>query len=137
MKVAAQTEKGWIRGALHPGEDREKIISILHHGKSQVLDGKLDLKVHEHLKRQARLPWDADWEVHALWEIQADHNLPELDCGARQEQSESNVNRNVFLHASREVTTTNSSPLLPLDAQRSRFGSSPLRRCPTCMETTF
>ena len=47
------------------------------------------------------------------------------------------LNRNVFLHASREVTTTNSSPLLPLDAQRSRFGSSPLRRCPTCMETTF
>ena len=52
MKVRAQAEKGWIRGALAPEEDREKIISILHHGKSQVLDGELDLKVHEHLKQE-------------------------------------------------------------------------------------
>ena len=52
MKVPAQAEKGWIRGALAPQEDREKVISILHHGKSQVLDGELDLKVHEHLKQK-------------------------------------------------------------------------------------
>ena len=51
MKVTTDTERGWIRGSLDAGEDREKIVSILHHGKSQVLDGALDLKVHEHLKQ--------------------------------------------------------------------------------------
>ena len=51
MKVATDAEKGWIRGSLDNGEDREQIVSILHHGKMLVLDGKLDLKVHEHLKQ--------------------------------------------------------------------------------------
>ena len=62
MKVATHAEKGWIRGSLDSGEDREKIISILHHGKTLVLDGKLDLKVHEHLK-QSPNPQHLDHEI--------------------------------------------------------------------------
>ena len=44
MKVVTEAEKGWIRGSLSEDEDREQIVSILHHGKAQILDGKLDLK---------------------------------------------------------------------------------------------
>jgi len=51
MKVSASVERGWIRGSLQAGEDKEQIIALLHHAKSQVLDGKLSLLVHEHLKK--------------------------------------------------------------------------------------
>ena len=56
MKVVTEAEKGWIRGSLSEDEDREQIVSILHHGKAQILDGKLDLKVHEHLKQNPHPP---------------------------------------------------------------------------------
>ena len=50
MKVSAQAEKDGY-AVLAPEEDRDKVISILH-PENQVLDGELDLKVHEHLKQE-------------------------------------------------------------------------------------
>ncbi|MBT6435765.1 MAG: hypothetical protein HOK28_21920 [Deltaproteobacteria bacterium] len=50
MQVTPSVERGWIRGCLDDGEERERIIGLLHHAKSQALDGELTLRVHEHLK---------------------------------------------------------------------------------------
>lgn len=52
MKVSPSVERGWIRGCLDDGEDRDAMVGLLHHAKSQALDGVLCVLVHENLKAE-------------------------------------------------------------------------------------